>query len=88
MRTVWKYKLFMGTTNMVLPKGSKVVHVGEQNANPHIWVEQEAEDNVDGFECAFYVVGTGNALPSGDTFLGHVGSYTSGPFVWHVYMGW
>ncbi len=89
MRQVWKYKLNMvELTAILLPVGSKVVHVGEQLGLPHIWVEQSVEDNVDKETRYFYFVGTGHALPTGHAHIDHRGTYFQGPFVWHVYEGW
>lgn len=87
-RTVWKYKLNMGATQMVLPLGSKVLLVGEQQGEPHIWVEQDPTDGADGIQYTFYIVGTGHELPTGHAHLDYQGSYFSGPFVWHIYKAW
>ena len=87
-RRVWKYKLNMGATALTLPEGARVLFVGEQHGDPHIWVEQSSADNVPGNNYSFYVVGTGHVLPEGNVYCEYVGSYISDPFVWHIYQTW
>ena len=86
-REVWKYKLNMGKTKVVLPEGSILAHIGVQNGCIYIWVEQQIEP-ADGIEHIYFVVGTGQPLPEGYAHMDHRGSVFQGPFVWHVYEGW
>ena len=86
-RVVWKYELKMGETKLVLPRQSKVIATGAQGGKICIWVEQSPKDGVEGLEHIFFVVGTGHQLPTGFTYMFHVGTVFAPPFVWHIYEG-
>ncbi len=87
MRTVWKHKLEIPATVLLLSSG-KVTLVGLQDGLVHIWKEEATGDDVHRYTQTFYIVGTGQEIPSGHAHMDHVGSVMQGPFVWHVYKGW
>ncbi len=89
MRTVWKYKLEMGVTEIVLPEGSKMLTAGMQAAGMHIWVDQSSEPGVPGIQYTFYVFGTGHSIIHGPhAHFDYIATVFDTPFVWHVYKGW
>jgi len=80
MKSVWKYPLFMGLTELELPAGAKVLHVEEQSGIPHIWalVDTEAEKE----PRHFLIRGTGHNV---DEDLTYVGTWQAPPYVWHLF---
>jgi hypothetical protein len=82
MRQVWKFPLratWRDIADVEMPKGAQVVHFAAEPV-PTLWAtvdpEQPAETR------SFQVFGTGHDLPHGAR---HVGTYFSGPLVWHVF---
>lgn len=82
MRTVHKYSLDITDAQAVpMPKGAKVVHVGEQRGVLCLWAEVDTDRPKE--DRHFVIVGTGNPRPKDAKT--HLGSAVVGPFVWHVY---
>ncbi len=79
-RTIHKY-LIQDLFALPLPAGWKPLLVEEQNGTPCLWVELDTDDK-ELWNHHFQVFGTGHALPD---FGSHIGSWQSGPFVWHLY---
>lgn len=79
--TIWKYTLEHGHNTFLLPKGAKILHVGQQNGTVCLWArvdpEQEQEKRV------FRFVGTGHPLNCTD--ITYLGTAHDDPFVWHVF---
>ena len=90
MRTIWKHKLNMGLTTLILPMGSRPLHVAMRGGDMHLWVEQEATHDPPHTEHIYFVIGTGHPLPKDYARIIHIGSVFDGPDVWpirHVYRG-
>jgi len=83
MKTIYKYPLVLTDHQTVATKtGAKFLHVGlDPQGVPCLWML------VDPQECpsswVIWIVGTGNPMPPGDKV--HLGSFTQGPFMWHVF---
>jgi hypothetical protein len=85
VKTIWKYELELIDTIQILmiPKKSKVLHVGLQNRKPCLWVEVDrSADVVSRF---FKVYGTGHPIELSN--LSYLGTAIDEPLnlVWHVY---
>lgn len=81
--TIWKFPIAITDfTAITTPRGAKIIHVGLDPAgDPCAWAECEPGNGVE--EIKLCVVGTGHTKPDGATV--HIGSFTHGPFVWHIY---
>lgn len=84
-RDVWKFPLPEPTAVddyrlIEMPKDAKVVFVGHQNHVPTIWAEVMTGAPKE--RRLFCVYGTGWSIEDTDVY---VGSYTDGPYVWHIY---
>lgn len=61
----------------------KVLHVGfDPGGKPCVWAEVVPSVQ-SAYDTYVRIVGTGEEVPLGTD---HIGTYTEGPFVWHVYM--
>ena len=79
MRTVWKFPLNFGMTEIEVGADARVVHVGlDPQDAPRVWVEHTHPGPRTTMRLS--MVGTG--YPVEGT---HVGTFFDGPFVWHVY---
>ena len=81
MKTVYKYRVD-GATEIRVPVGSKVIHVGMQNGAPYIWVEVSTNPHLDIEGRYFEIAGTGWEIEDDAV---HIGSVIDGAFVWHIY---
>jgi hypothetical protein len=80
---LYKYTLKpQGLTDLALPAGAIVRHVGEQYRVLHLWAEVDPAAAVEAR--AFYAAFTGQEAPPGGSFIGTV-VYSGGDFVAHVY---
>ena len=78
MNTIWKYTITGNGTHRI-PKGAKVIHVGNQNGYICIWCEVDTGVKV--FEKRdFKIFGTGRKVEGK-----HCGTVIMGDYVWHVY---
>lgn len=84
MKRVWKFPiLMMDEQRLEIPFGSKPLYVGlDPSGNPCIWYEVNPQETVS--QVMFYVVGTGNPIPTRVNI--YLGSFVHGSFVWHVYV--
>ncbi len=89
-KVIYKYELQAQTVVQCPSPIRKVVHVAEQedatSKLPYVWV-QLWSDIMDDPQprYRFTIVGTGESRD--DEYVGeHVGTFLSGPFVWHVHM--
>lgn len=84
MRAVWKFPILEPVWSVLMPEGSKIVHVHAQNNKPCLWVEvdSEAPKKVR----SFHAFMTGQEIPMDDG-LSYVGTahLHSGQIVAHVY---
>lgn len=84
MTTVWKFQIqIIDVQSVMMPAHARVLHVGlDPQGQPCLWAEVQSENQPVKF--SVHVTGTGHPMPEGDNR--HVGSFTQGPFVWHVWM--
>ncbi len=83
MQTVWKFPIDIIDAQIVMmPPRAEIIHAGiDPQGVPCVWARVVPEPaNV---ERSIYVIGTGNPHPDGNNR--HLGSFTHGPFVWHVW---
>jgi hypothetical protein len=79
MKTVYKYKI--GTGELQLPRGAKVLTAGIQGEDIFIWAE--VDDSALPEHRSFYVYGTGHLIPDRACYIGTVFDWNG--FVWHIY---
>jgi hypothetical protein len=88
MRTIFKYPFTDGQNSFAMPRGARILHLATQNGTPTLWAEVDTEQPGEVRE--FRVIGTGHEVPP--LPCEYIGTYLSGPFVWHVYeiptLGW
>lgn len=81
-RVVWKFPVGWRAT-VEMPTGAQIVLVDESNdglLGAYLWAE--VDPNAPKEQRTFTIFGTGHVIPPE---YHHVGSFISGPFVWHVY---
>ncbi len=81
MRCIYKYRLpHFWIQSVEMPKGSRVVHVGQQDGTPTLWVLVDTEAPT----CSrlFKVMGTGGEIDKTDVYLG---TCFVDRFVWHIF---
>lgn len=83
MKTIYKYPLALIDYQIVtLKTGAKLIHVGlDPQGVPCLWALVNIQESPS--EWQLWIVGTGNQMPPGEK--NHVGSFTQGPFMWHVF---
>ena len=85
MKTIYKYPIqITDEQEITMPTGAIVIHAGlDPQGTPCVWarVDTEAEPE----PVSILVYGTGTTMEYEP--LEHVGSFTQGPFVWHVFLG-
>lgn len=83
MRTVHKFKIPLATAefHLGLNMEAKVLYVGMQRGEPHVWVEVDTKSYQEPRK--FTIVGTGTPLPAED--VRHVGTWQQDSFVFHLY---
>lgn len=88
MKTVYKYPIQIADEQEVsMPYDAKVIHVGlDPQGTPCLWAKVESNNRPE--PVRVLVVGTGGPIPYMPYHEErHVGSFTQGPFVWHVFLG-
>lgn len=83
MRQVWKFPLaatWQDIARVEMPKGAQVVRLAVQENQSTLWAIVDPEQPTETRD--FKVFGTGHDLPPA---CGYVGTYESGPFVWHLF---
>lgn len=85
MNTIYKYQFTIDDDQPLgLPEGADPVHVGlDPQGNPCVWAAVDTEAAIE--ERRLYVRGTGHPMPNDYKVM--LGSFTQGPFVWHVFLG-
>ena len=84
MRTIYKYKISItgGEQLFSLHNGHRVIHIGEQNGELWMWVDQRTDHSRVDFNLR--AIQTGHAV--GDKANGHLGTVVmSDGYVWHIY---
>ncbi len=78
---ILKYPLTLTDRQTIeMPTNASIIHVNGQNGVPCIWAEVNPGETG---SRTFYIVGTGHDIPTGR--VRYIGTYHSGPFVWHIY---
>jgi hypothetical protein len=89
-KTIWKYPLVGGTTELKIPHEGAVLAVQTQDETPWMWVLVDPDAPLG--TRRFRVFGTGQPidLADEDEYLGwaYIGTFQSPPFVWHVFEDW
>lgn len=81
MRTIWKYSLEDGYSELWLSQTAQVVEVGlDPSGAWSLWALHFTTDPVD--RRTFRVFGTGHEVPDGWKY---VGTFHEPGFVWHVF---
>ena len=87
--TIWKWPL-LGTPEAAtdhptidMPYGATVLCVQTQGGRPCIWAEVDPAQPTE--SRTFVIVGTGQPIP--DDAGPYIGTWQSGPFVFHVFTG-
>ncbi len=84
-QVIYKYPLALTPAQSIyLPEGAKILHFGNQNEIPTLWVEVDPDAAVE--LRYFRMVGTGHKSPT-DIMSVYIGtaSFNSGYLVWHLY---
>jgi hypothetical protein len=80
MKTVYKYSLYHGLTNISAPGNAKPLSTGMQNGSVMLWMEVDVNNLLQIYN--FHVVPTGGSVPQNGHYIG---TAFDGMFVWHVY---
>lgn len=83
MNTVWKFPIeIIAVQGVMMPPRAEIIHAGLDPAgDPCVWAR--VNPTTEKVERSICVTGTGGPIPEGENR--HVGSFTHGPFVWHVW---
>lgn len=69
--TIWKKELGIAAEQKILmPEGSKIIHVHEQNGMGCIWFQFDPKNQGKGIFRSFITVGTGWAEKPGNDYVG------------------
>lgn len=80
-KTIWKYELKQGTTEIIMPTGAEILTVQNQGEHPMLWVLVEPDNKPQ--TRRFTIFGTG--WPMDDYSGDYVATFQQGSFVWHVF---
>lgn len=84
VKTVWKYPLELAEHSVIaMPEGAVPRYVALQGNMPFIWMEVEPSRKA--VARHVFIVGTGQYIPQGKTYVGSVQT-TGVVYVWHVYI--
>lgn len=89
MRVIWKYKLGISNSPtpdviLQLPKGSKILHVGEQLGCLVLWVSSDYK--IQEFESRhFFIIGTGHYFDGKDLMHINTVQTAKDSLVWHIF---
>lgn len=85
MKTIWKYRLEPGTTELQIPGGAQILTVQEQFNGPCVWalVDPTREKET----VRFHVYGTGHLINVPTEKLYYIGTFQllGGDLVFHVF---
>ena len=86
-KIVYKYALYPITDyiTILLPTGAHVLHVAEQNGQPHLWAL--VDPNAEPEERTFRIAGTGHKITAHPELFDYVGTFQmlGGSLVFHVF---
>lgn len=85
MYTVWKYPLTINDTFKIeMPKDAVILSVQMQNGYPCMWAHVNPGNKP--FDLRhFQIVGTGNEAPPPGEIKQFIGTFQTGPFVFHLF---
>jgi len=83
MTKIFKYELDITDLQIIpMPFGAKCIHAGlDPRGIPCVWAEVNPTNTC--VSTTVYVAGTGRPLP--EDAKNHIGSFSQGQFMWHVY---
>jgi hypothetical protein len=87
---IWKYQIGThvvtdSTIEVEMPKGAKILHAQTQREIPCVWALVDPDANLE--TRYFYIVGTGDDMPSDGRYVGTV-SQQDGVYIWHIFEVW
>ena len=81
MKKIYKYTLRISDEQEIeIPDDSEILSVQMQSGEPQIWVLVNPENYT--MKRRFKIYGTGHDVEDGLKFIG---TFQSGPFVWHLF---
>lgn len=84
MYTVWKYPITIFETFKIgMPKDAVILSVQMQNGYPYLWALVNSDFPLEDYH--FEIVGTGNEAPKPDKIKAYIGTFQTGPFVFHLF---
>ncbi len=85
MKTIYKFTLAMGLTELSIPADAKPLYVAEQGEELQLWIELDTE--AARVARCFEVFGTGHDMQSEAGAMSYIGTalMLNGSFVAHVY---
>ena len=87
MKTIYKYPIQIADSQTIwIPSGAKNLHVGlDPQGDPCLWaaVDTNAPDR----PVTILIIGTGNGIAANLEVGPHIGSFSQGTFMWHVFLG-
>ncbi len=85
MKVIYKYHAnILGDTLIEIPKDAEILHFGNQNEKPCIWLLIDCDKPVE--KRTFRILGTGAPIKTTDK-LRHIGTelFNCGVYVWHLF---
>ena len=85
MNSIYKYRIYISPTDLILPRGSILLHVGEQDDAFYVWVLLNRNERVDVVTRKIRCESTGSVHHN---ITGkHIGTIQmkDKPFVWHFF---
>ena len=81
MRTVYKYQLDLGTTELELPANAEIITVGKEPRGKYsLWAIVDSTAPL--VKKEFIILGTGHEIPNNAWYIK---SFRDISFVWHVF---
>jgi hypothetical protein len=82
-KAVWKYPLFLGKNELELPRGSRILYVGDDNGIPTLWALVATAPEYPREIRNLVVRGTGH--PVDPLVEEYIGTWQAPPYVWHLF---
>ena len=84
-KRIFKYKLGSRVQDIMMPVGSRIIHVESQFGIPCLWAEVDTGLDVQLNKRRFVIINTGDSIPNSG--LRYVGTFflENGAYVGHVY---
>jgi len=81
-KAIWKYPLFLGKNELELPRGSRIVHVGDDNGIPTLWALVNITPEHPREVRNLIIKGTGHPVSQVEDYIG---TWQAPPYVWHLF---